>query len=174
MKEKYLKELNESLSVAFSYEEANAITKDYEELFDDFLSAGLTEQEVINKIGEPREIVQSLIEENKRMFPVIGKSNVVLPKKLGRKLIKIIPFISLIIFLILGYTLQAWHPGWLVFFLIPISAVLFAPYKKRKLIGVTPFLAVTIFILIGTYVKNGYQYSWIAFLFIPLIGILDS
>lgn len=174
MKEKYLNELNQALRVAYSIEEANTITNDYKELFEDYLSSGLSEEEVIKKLGEPNEIVKSLIEENKKIFPSISKRNVTLPKKHRRVLIKIMPFIAVIIFLGLGYGLEAWHPGWLVFFSIPISAILLTPYKKRRLTGLTPFIAVTIFILIGTYVDKGYNYSWMAFLLIPLVGAIES
>ena len=172
MKERYLNELNEALMIVFSINDANTITNDYQELYEDYLSSGLTEEEVIKKLGEPKEIVKSLIEEQKRIFPLMCKRNVTLPKRRGRKIIAIMPFLSVIIFLILGYTFEVWHPGWLVFFLIPVSAILFKPYKKQKIVALSPFIAVTIFILVGTYVKQGYQYSWIAFFLIPLISIL--
>jgi hypothetical protein len=84
------------------------------------------------------------------------------------------PIIALIIYMILGLTLDLWHPGWLVFLLVPAANVIFMPYKKRKLSKIAPFLAITIFILVGVFVPNGFHYSWLAFLLIPLINILDS
>ncbi len=173
MKEKYLDQLNEALKYAFSNEEARTITNDYKELFEDYLASGLTEEEIIKKLGEPKEIVKSLIEEGKRVFPSFTKVTVTLPKRGSRKIINVMPFLSLLIYLVLGYVFKLWHPGWLVFLLIPISGVLFSPYRKKKLVGITPFLAVIVFTLVGMYVPNGFRYSWIAFIFIPLIGSLS-
>ncbi len=174
MKEKYLNELNEVLQIAFSTADANTITNDYNELFDDYLSSGLKEAEVIAKLGDPKDIVKSLVEEQKQTFPYIRKRNVTLPKKKRKKIIKAMPLLSVIIFLGLGYGLNAWHPGWLVFLLIPISGILFTPYKKRRISALSPFIAVIIFILVGTYIEGGFYYSWFVFLLIPLAGIIDS
>lgn len=174
MKEKYLDELNELLKIPFNNDEANSIRKDYEELFSDYLSSGLTEEEVISKLGSPKEIVRSLIEEEKKIFPRIRKTSVILPKRGFRKIVAVMPILSLLIFLVLGYTMQAWHPGWLIFLLVPLSSVIFAPYKRDKIVSVTPVLAVIIFILVGTFVDGGYRYSWIAFLLIPLVGALSA
>lgn len=174
MKEKYFIKLKESLKVAFDDDNVETITNDYIELFEDYLTTGMDEEEVIAKLGDPNDIVKSIIDENKSMFPSHSRKKVVLPKRFGRKLIAAMPFLSLIIFLVLGFTLNAWHPGWLVFLMIPMSSIIFTPYKKGKIIALSPFVAVIIFILIGTYVTNGYKYAWTLFLLIPLFGVFFS
>lgn len=174
MKEKYFIKLKETLKVAFDDDSVEAITNDYIELFEDYLADGMSEEEVIEKLGAPKDIVKSIIDENKSMFPILAKKRVVLPKRFGRKLIAAAPLLSLIIFLVLGFTLNAWHPGWLIFLMIPMSSIIFTPYKKGKIVALTPFICVVIFILIGTYVTDGYKYSWIVFLLIPLFGIFFS
>lgn len=174
MKANYINKLLEVLKIVFSDAEANAITDDYKELYEDYLANGFTDEEVIKKLGDPKDIVKSLLEDQNRIFPRVVKRSVTLPKSNQRKLIQAMPILSVMIFLILGYTLEAWHPGWLVFLSIPVSGILFAPYKKRKLAALSPFIAVTIFMLVGTYVENGFMYSWLAFLLIPLFGILSS
>ena len=49
---------------------------------------------------------------------------------LKRKIIAATPMISLIAFLLLGFCADAWHPGWIVFFAIPVVQI-FLPKKKK-------------------------------------------
>lgn len=171
MREQYFKKLEDNLLVLFNEEEAKAIIKDYEELFDDYLAEGLSEEQVINKLGTPKDIVKAIAEENRKVIPTLKKANVVLPRRGGEKIIAASPLLATIIFLVLGFTVDAWHPGWLVFLLIPLSGIIFTPYRKGKIVSASPFISVIIFILIGTYVPHGYSYAWIIFFMIPLAGI---
>ncbi len=171
MRETFFKKLQENLEVAYTSEEAAVIIKDYEELFDDYIAQGLSEVEAISKLGDPKDIVRALIEENKKIMPSRTKDNVTLPRRGGTKFIAAAPLLAVIIYMLLGFLLDAWHPGWLIFFIIPVSAILFTPYRKAKLVALSPFIAITIFILLGTYVPHVYTYGWIIFLIIPLFGI---
>ncbi len=174
MRETFFRKLKENLEVAYTDKEAATIIKDYEELFDDYLAQGISEVEVISKLGDPKDIVRALIEENKKIMPNLKKSEVTLPRRNGEMFISASPIIAVIIYFLLGFLLKAWHPGWLIFFIIPMSAIIFTPYRRGKLSALSPFIAVTIFILLGTYVKHGYTYGWIVFLLIPLAGIFET
>jgi uncharacterized membrane protein len=71
-----------------------------------------------------------------------------------------------------------WHPGWLLFLLIPVVFILLGN-KKFPLVPLSPFIAITLFILVGEYVSvpgqdTGYTLSWLFFLLIPITGILFS
>ena len=46
------------------------------------------------------------------------------------KIIAATPFISLIIFLLMGYIWGLWHPGWIIFLTIPIFSI-FTHKSKR-------------------------------------------
>ncbi len=174
MRETFFKKLQENLLVVFSDKDTAAIIKDYEELFADYVESGLSEVEVISKLGDPKDIVRALIEENKKVMPTLKKSNVTLPRRGGEKIIAASPLIAVLTFFLLGFVFDAWHPGWLVFFIIPVSAIIFTPYRKDKMTALSPFLAVTLFILIGTFIPNGFRYAWTIFFIIPLIAIFTK
>lgn len=80
------------------------------------------------------------------------------------------------VYLYIGFAFGGWHPGWLIFMLLPIIALLYSKiYKNEKtpLVSYMPFISVILFILIGE-IWNGYAYSWLAFLLIPMVGVLSE
>lgn len=44
--------------------------------------------------------------------------------KIARKISAVTPLLSVLAFLILGFCFDLWHPSWLIFFLIPITAII--------------------------------------------------
>jgi Cu/Ag efflux pump CusA len=85
-------------------------------------------------------------------------------------------FSSLIIFFLLGFLLDLWHPAWLVFLSIPVvSMIASAKFFNKKLpfVAVTPFIALVGFFLAGE-ILDGYHWSWLFFLMIPMAGILND
>lgn len=84
-----------------------------------------------------------------------------------KRVVAATPLISLLIYLCLGFFGNLWHPGWLVFFLIPIVPVLVG----QKRIRVTfPLIVALIYVVIGL---MGYWHpGWIIFLLIPIQNIL--
>lgn len=84
--------------------------------------------------------------------------------------------IIILIYLGLGFWYNLWHPGWLLFLLIPVAALLYEKFIEKKtipLVSFSPFIAVALFFLIGEYL-NGYAYSWLVFLIIPILGVLEG
>ena len=49
-----------------------------------------------------------------------------------KRIIAATPMICLIIFLLLGFLKDAWHPGWIVFLTIPVVETLFGGLRKPK------------------------------------------
>ena len=86
------------------------------------------------------------------------------------KIIAITPFVCLLAFLCLGFFLDAWHPGWVVFLLIP--AVPYLIYAKTIRVSI-PIIAVAIFLTIG-FVWGYWHPGWLVFLLIPIFEILFS
>jgi len=84
-----------------------------------------------------------------------------------KRVVAATPLISLLIFLILGFFYNLWHPGWLVFLLIPIVPFLVGLKQIRFTF---PFVVLLAYIIIGLY---GYWHpGWIIFLLIPIQNIL--
>lgn len=78
------------------------------------------------------------------------------------------PIIVLIIFLVLGFFFRLWHPGWMVFFLIPIYYV-----RGKSLKAFYPLLVLGIFFVLG-FVFRLWHPGWMVFLTIPLYYIFLS
>lgn len=77
------------------------------------------------------------------------------------------PIICLIIFLLLGFSFGLWHPGWMVFFLIPLMPFLVG-YKRVKI--TYPLVCVVIYLIIG-FAFSWWHPGWLIFLTIPVFEI---
>lgn len=71
------------------------------------------------------------------------------------------------LYLILGFFLNQWHPGWLIFLTIPIH---YMPEKEKTfpyLLG-NPVMVALIYLVLGFYL-NFWHPGWMIFLAIPII-----
>lgn len=165
MKSKYLQEI-ESLLRQYQIQESEIkdIISDYDQMYEDGLAKTMTDQEIRDFLGDPERIVLELCENYERK-QVRNK---------GHKLIALMPFIALIAFFILGHYFDLWHPGWLVFLLVPITALIVEMLTKKKrdiLIALSPFLAIVIFLVIGI-TAGVWHPTWLVFLIIPVSAII--
>lgn len=87
--------------------------------------------------------------------------------KLRQKIIAATPLITVIIYLLLGFCANAWHPGWIVFFAIPIVPMILG---NITLTGVYPILVVIAYLLMG-FIGKLWHPGWIIFLTIPVVEI---
>jgi len=164
MKAKYLDALRAKLEeFQASNSEINDILNDYSQLYDDALDRGKTDEEVYQVLGDPKRVAYDLIDSLK-----LRKS-----KNVKTKIIALMPFISLITFLGIGFYQDIWHPTWMVFFLIPMVAIILNTKTKEMLVAISPFVATIIFILLGTY-RELWNPGWLVFLIIPMFGILQG
>jgi len=85
------------------------------------------------------------------------------------------PFVALVAYFILGFYYQYWHPGWLIFLIIPVIAI-FNSRKEMKffelLTALSPFAALIVFFYLGE--QGHWQQGWLVFLAIPMIGVLNE
>lgn len=83
--------------------------------------------------------------------------------------------VATIIYFILGFCFNLWHPAWIVFMLIPVvSSFADAIVKKKLKHFAYPVLVATIYFLVG-FITNLWHPLWVLFLTIPLYYIvLDS
>lgn len=78
------------------------------------------------------------------------------------------PILIIIVYLIIGFKFGAWHPGWLLFLLIPIWYTLIAAVDKRNIYCFAyPVLATLIYLCLGIF-WNLWHPGWIFFLTVPL------
>ena len=74
----------------------------------------MNDDEVEEKLGRPNKIIGSLVEGFKRVPRPVDKRT---------KLISVMPFISLVIFFVLGFAFDGWTYSWMAFLLIPMVAI---------------------------------------------------
>ena len=162
MKAKYLNELKAVLEeYQASKKDIDEILSDYDQLYQDALASGKTDEEVWAMLGTPREATNELTDTLQRKKE----------KNIKTKIIAVMPFISLIIFFVLGFYQNLWHPGWLVFLAIPISAILLQTRLKDGIVALMPFLSVIIFLILG-WGFDLWHPGWLVFLSIPVVAIL--
>lgn len=168
MKSKYLNDLSNLLDYyqmdAFEKED---ILNDYSEMYDAWIDKGLYEDEVEKKLGHPRSIIKALTEGHKKLErPIPG----------SEKVIALSPFVATITFLILGFGFDLWHPGWMIFLIIPVTGVVMSMGKTKDehlTTALSPFAATVIFLLLG-FVYDLWHPGWMVFLIIPVLGIWNS
>ncbi|MFA6649587.1 MAG: DUF1700 domain-containing protein [Candidatus Izemoplasmatales bacterium] len=168
MKDKYLKEIRMLLGqYEISRNEIDDIISDYSQMYDDGKDRGLSDTEIIDYLGKPEKVVDELGESyERRAKPERRRSN---------KIIALMPFLCTIAFFILG-RYGYYHPGWVVFLLIPVSGIIFGMAGKNRrhlLIALSPFLTTGVFLTIG-FVFHIWHPTWLVFLAIPVIAILSS
>lgn len=94
-------------------------------------------------------------------------------QKKGTALLKFpFPIIIVLLFLLIGFGAHLWHPGWLVFLLIPIyyhlaAALTVRKPKARLLTMPVPEIIVLIYLFLG-FVCSIWSPTWVLFLLIPL------
>lgn len=177
MKEEYLKKLRALLEeYDISTDEVDDIVADYAEMIDDALQKKIAEDKIIKMIGTPEQVVENLSEEFEKGEEYIyihrgGKST-----NKDNRITALMPFISLIVFFILGFGFDLWHPGWLVFLSIPMVAIIVNAFDKHTLngfIALSPFIALIIFLLVG-FTWDLWHPAWLIFFVVPVIAIISS
>lgn len=79
-----------------------------------------------------------------------------------------------IIYILISVFFNLWHPGWLLFLLIPLWYTLVdAIYKKNANIFAYPILAILLYLIMGFY-ANAWHPGWVIFLTIPMYYPLVS
>ena len=85
-----------------------------------------------------------------------------------------IPFILLVTaaYLIMGFLWNLWHPGWIVFLLIPLFSSVVEAIRHREMHRFEFPLLVTVVYLVMGFVRGLWHPGWIVFLTIPLYEAL--
>lgn len=81
-----------------------------------------------------------------------------------RKIDVIYPIAIVVLYLILGFALDLWHPGWLVFLTIPLH---YMHFESRWEQLTHPVMITLIYLVLGCFF-NWWHPGWMVFLLIPL------
>ena len=83
-------------------------------------------------------------------------------------------FLSLIAYLLMGFIWGLWHPGWIVFFAIPVLPSLAAAINERNPHKFLYFFLVTAVYLLVGFLKGVWHPTWVMFLTVPIYSIIAS
>lgn len=79
-----------------------------------------------------------------------------------------LPLLVIVAYLLMGLLGNLWHPGWLIFFLIPIYYATGESIKHKSAnMFPLPVIVVGVYLLLG-FLKNWWHPGWIIFAAIPL------
>ena len=110
-------------------------------------------------------------DDSKKEDEDIDKDTYSAKSEVNKKNLRSFPIAILvtIIYLFLGIVFNLWHPGWLIFLIIPIFHVFASPRKKGERWKSLPYpiVCTMIFLLLG-FLFDGWYYAWLIFLTIPL------
>jgi len=88
-----------------------------------------------------------------------------------RRIIAVMPMVSLLLFLGAGLYLENWKLGWTFFLLIPISIILLTGNPFKKLSEIMPMIALIVFLWLG-FGFNLWHPGWMVFLAIPVVNLI--
>jgi len=162
MKKEYLDHLKHKLE-EFEADQGDIrdILADYGQLYDDAISRGMDDDEVFDLLGNPDDVAHELLETLRLRRPA----------QIRRKFVALMPFVSVIAYMLLGLLGDLWHPAWLVFLSIPMTAIVLDGRGIRpKIIALAPFVAVIAFIILGEF--DLWHPGWLVFLLIPVSAIV--
>ena len=112
-KQLYLNKLRKVLEDEFvKSDDINQIIADYDDLYSQGLEQGLTDNEVVEKLGDAKFVYCSLKDDLNHHYK-------------NGKATGVMVFIALILFFLSEKLLDAWQYSWMFFLLIPISGILF-------------------------------------------------
>lgn len=168
MKHKFLEDLKYLLSrYDMDSSEITDILNDYEDMYDNYIDLGMTEEEAIDKLGEPKKIYKELVQGYKRKKQKSDSTS---------KIIALSPFVALIIFLVSSFLTEKWELTWMAFLLIPITAIIVEMVKKKDkhvFTALSPFIALIAYFIVSFTYEN-WEVSWMIFLLIPVVAIIQS
>ena len=73
-----------------------------------------------------------------------------------------------IAFILLGVFLNAWHPAWMLFLIVPLGESLYSAIQAKNAHAFAyPVLAAAVFLILGFY-ANLWHPAWVVFLSVPL------
>lgn len=126
------------------------------------------------RLQEENEVIEGEITENS-YNSVISKHK--RNKALKEAFVSSFTVIVIVGYILLGAFLKMWHPGWLIFLLIPIfSSLVWAIIEKRPSYFSIEMVAIATYVSIGIIMPNntGWHPYWAILLIIPVYRSIIS
>ena len=150
------------------------LAKLYGVSLDELLSTNETVEEIVENNETVEEIdINEVIKSVKVEIPKVKKK---MSKK--DKIVELLQAINLsligIVYFVLGFFFNLWHPAWIIFLFIPINSSLIEAIANKEADEFAfPVLLAAIYLFLGT-VYNLWHPMWIIFITIPLYyGIIE-
>lgn len=163
-KETYLNTLKDTLDCFdIVEEEKTSILEAYETRIDEALEKGHPASELEMILGDKRQIKKEL----EAFYP---------KKKTVRRtdaINRVMPFIALGVYMLLGVFYDAWHPGWMVFLMIPLTTLLLdlvVTESINTLNTLLPVLSLILYLILGLFYSLWHP-GWLV-LTLGVIGII--
>lgn len=134
------------------------VIADYSELYDEAIGLGLSDGDVISKLGTAKDIYYG-IEDTLRH-----------EKSKDNRIVAVMPFISTILFFLVGFAFDGWAYAWISYLLIPVTAIIVNTRKKDMIVAISPFVATITFFILG-FLFDLWHPGWLIFLIIPVSAI---
>ncbi len=154
------------------------LAKLYGVSLDELLSTDETVEEIVNN-KQVENVESEIIDEDEDHdiddeTPKVSKRT----ERVLRAFQSMIPILTVAAYLVLGAVFKMWHPGWIVFVIMPALMSIFDCIIVKKLSAfVYPLFATTVFLVLGFYF-NWWHPAWIVFITIPLFymfaGMIDK
>lgn len=93
---------------------------------------------------------------------------------LARKISKVMPLLSLVAFLVLGFCFKLWHPGWVVFLAVPVSEIcinIFNKKGKALWVSLAMLVSVILYLFLGI-ALHAWHPGWLVFFLVPIVSII--
>ena len=102
------------------------------------------------------------------------KVNKNIKSKVSKKISAVTPIVALCAFFYLGMFLDMWHPGWVVFFSVPLVELLLTIYTqegKAKWVSLSVIISIIAYVVLG-YATGEWLKVWLVFFIIPVVAII--
>ena len=145
---------------------------------DELLSTEESTEEIINNKIENKVEDSIVVEEPKVDLEgtCLEEREKAKPKtvKVLRRIQAIIPLLTVATYLILGAVFSLWHPGWIVFVLMPALITLCDCFICKKVTAFAyPCFVAAVFLFLGC-VFDLWHPGWIVFITIPIFYVLGE
>ena len=145
---------------------------------DELLSTEESTEDIINNKVEEKAEESLVVEEPKVDLEgtCLEEQENAKPKtvKVLRKIQAVIPLLTVAVYLVLGAVFSLWHPGWIVFVLMPALITLCDCFICKKVTAFAyPCFVAAIFLFLGC-VYNLWHPGWIVFITIPIFYVLGE
>ena len=150
----------------------------YNVSLDELLSTDDSTEEIIDnkqvETVEPEIVDEDVDHDIDDETPKVSKRT----ERVLRAFQTMIPILTVAAYLVLGAVFKMWHPGWIVFVIMPALMSIFDCIIVKKVSAfVYPLFATTVFLVLGFYF-DWWHPAWIVFITIPLFymfaGMIDK